>query len=270
MEHEDLSSTNLANFWGNHDFGMESVEASGLSGGLLCLWDRGIFDVVSSVKDKNFLLVNGRLKGSQYEINVINVYAPQNAADKLNLWNKIRDTMEGFEGLWVIVGDFNAVRSPEERRNSNYKNTCAKNFNDFINTAGLVEYNLNGRKYTCVRDNGRKLSKLDRFLVCSKLIFKWPDACLRGLTTKYSDHCPLVLTVNKKNFGAKPFRIFSSWLEELGFQESVEKAVSLLGCSDGPADIRLMKKFTVIRSAIKEWRSEHLKKGKSLPKRKKN
>ncbi|KAJ0588202.1 putative Endonuclease/exonuclease/phosphatase superfamily [Helianthus annuus] len=69
--------------------------------------------------------------------------------------------MDGFEGMWVIAGDFNVVRYKEERMNSSFKNSCARIFNEFIHDAGLMEYDLKGRKFTCVRDNGRKLSKID-------------------------------------------------------------------------------------------------------------
>ncbi|XP_021991093.1 uncharacterized protein LOC110887835 [Helianthus annuus] len=257
---ENMSNLNCAKLWGNQECGVEGVEASGLSGGLLCVWDKGIFEMISSVKDRNFLLVNGRIKGSQEMINIINMYAPQKTSDKLILWNKIRGAMDGFAGLWVIAGDFNAVRWHEECKNSSFKNTCARNFNEFIHAAGLVVYDLKGRRFTCIRDNGRKLSKIDRFLVCPNFFHKWPEACLRGLSFKHSDHCPLVLTIVNKNFGAKPFRVFNSWMRKVGFQETAERVVDLQEVSSGPVDIKLMRKFGAIRNALKFWRADLMKK----------
>ncbi|XP_021980305.1 uncharacterized protein LOC110876438 [Helianthus annuus] len=147
----DLTKLNVVKFWGKQDFGVEGVEATGLSGGLMCIWDKRIFKVTSHVKNRNFLLVSGIIKGSQQKINIINVYAPQKTTDKLSLWNKIREVMIGVEGMWVIAEEFNAVRNQDERKNSSFKNACVRNFNDFIFEGDLMEYDLKGRKYTCIR-----------------------------------------------------------------------------------------------------------------------
>ncbi|XP_022031161.1 uncharacterized protein LOC110932111 [Helianthus annuus] len=256
----DLSKLNVMKFWGNQDYGTEVVEATGLSGGLLCIWDIGIFEISGHVKNRNFLMVNRTIKGSQLKINIINVYAPQRTADKLCLWNKIREVMNGVDGMWVIAGDFNAVRSQDERKNSSFKNVCARNFNEFIFEENLMEYDLKGRKFTCIRDNGRKMSKIDRFLVCQNFFNHWLDACLRGMSFSHSDHCPLLLTVNRKNFGAKPFRVYNSWMGMSGFREVVEMAANLQDDGNYQPDIKLMRKFHKIRDAIKEWRLEVSKK----------
>ncbi|XP_022041063.1 uncharacterized protein LOC110943633 [Helianthus annuus] len=219
-----------------------------------------MFVLSSSVKDRNFLLVSGMLIGSQEKINITNVYVPKKTVDKLALRNKIREVMIGVEGMWVIAGDFNVVRFQEDRKNSCFKNSCARNFNDFIHNMDLLEYELKGRKYTCVRDNGRKLSKIDRFLLCSNFFNKSPDACLRGLSFSLFDHCPLVLTINHTNFGAKPFRVFNSWLGKRGYRETVESAVNSQEDVSGPTDIRLMRKFNAVRAALKNWRLECIKK----------
>ncbi|KAM0044309.1 putative Endonuclease/exonuclease/phosphatase superfamily [Helianthus debilis subsp. tardiflorus] len=167
--------------------------------------------------------------------------------------------MIGVEGMWVIAGDFNAVRCQDEHKNSSFKSACARNFNEFIYDGDLLEYELKGRKFTCVRDNGWKLSKIDRFLVCPNFFNQWPEACLRGLPSSHSDRCPLLLTINKKNYGAKPFRIYNSWMGKSGFKETVEKAAAVQEVG-GSVDLKLMKKLNAVRSALKDWRLESSKK----------
>ncbi|KAF5807675.1 putative RNA-directed DNA polymerase [Helianthus annuus] len=198
-------------------------------------------------------MITGKLKGSNKVVNVVDVYAPQRVIAKQSLWAEIAGIMEHNIGLWVVAGDFNAVRVPSERKNSSFKIACSNNFNAFISQNGLLEYEMKGGQYTCVRENGKKLSKIDRFLVCSEFFNLWPEATLRALPVVYSDHSPLILLSKARNFGAKPFRVFNSWMDKPGYVEAVEKAVEQFGFN-GPPDLRLINKFNVIQRRVKEWR----------------
>ncbi|XP_021985602.1 uncharacterized protein LOC110881743 [Helianthus annuus] len=256
---EDISRVGISNFWGNKDFDMEFVSSIGMSGGLLCIWDPVLFEASSFVKKTNFLIVSGKIKGSELILNVVNVDAPQSVAAKKDVWFELSNCLEDLPGMWVVGGDFNAVRDPNERKNSKFNNSCAANFNSFIFNSRLREYDLKGCRFTCVRGNGRKLRKIDRFLVCSDFFNRWPDATFRALPVSFSDHGPILLISQMKNFGAKPFRVFNSWLEKEGFKELVEKSLDCFNIS-GPPDFVLIQKFAAIRKGIKEWRDEVKKK----------
>ncbi|XP_021971601.1 uncharacterized protein LOC110866763 [Helianthus annuus] len=144
---------------------MEFVNAVGQSGGLVCLWDPGVFKFSGSIKNYNFLIIKGRVKGCGEELNILNIYAPQGVSAKKDLWDVIESEIGRSSGMWILLGDFNSVRSPDERRNSAFKAPCARNFNAFIHNMGLVECNMTGKQFTCNRDYGKKLSKIDRMLV---------------------------------------------------------------------------------------------------------
>ncbi|KAJ0555728.1 putative Endonuclease/exonuclease/phosphatase superfamily [Helianthus annuus] len=167
--------------------------------------------------------------------------------------------MGGLDGKRVVEGDFNAVRNASERKNSSFKSTCAKNFNDFIAQANLLEYDMKGHRFTCIRNNGKKLSKIDRFLVCPEFFSKWPSATLRAIPSVYSDHYPLLLGVSDKNFGAKPFRVFDVWMGKEGFNEVVELAAASCEFFSSPERF-LTYKLARIRKAIKDWRDKFIKK----------
>ncbi|KAJ0878041.1 putative Endonuclease/exonuclease/phosphatase superfamily [Helianthus annuus] len=256
---EDISKGSISNFWGNKEFDMEFVSSVGLSGGLLSMWDPSLFEASSFVKKINFLIVSGKIKGSGLILNVVNVYAPQSVSAKKDVWSELSLFLEDLPGMWVVGGDFNAVRDPSERRNSRFNNACATNFNSFIFNSGLREFDLKGSRFTCVRGNGRKLSKIDRFLVCSEFFDRWPNTTFRALPVRFSDHGPILLITQMKNFGAKPFRVFNSWLKKEGYKEAVEKSLEGLNIS-GPPDSVLIQKFAAIRKGIKVWRDEMKKK----------
>ena len=101
---------------------------------------------------------------------------------------------------------------------------------------------MKGNQFTCIRDYGRKLSKIDRILVCAEFFNKWPLACLRVLPSRFSDHCPLFLSSKSCGFGPKPFRVFNSWLGLEGYERTVKETLeSFVG--EWPPDKKFYKKF---------------------------
>ncbi|XP_021971931.1 uncharacterized protein LOC110867102 [Helianthus annuus] len=192
----------------------------------MCIWDTRVFEAVSFVKNIYFLIVNGKIKGSGLELNVANVYAPESVNAKLGVWNELSAAIEDYTGLWLVGGDFNAVRDSSERRNSRLNLSCTTNFNNFIFNSGLLEYDLKGR---------------------------------RALSASYSDHGPILLITRARNFGAKPFRVFNSWLGKEGYKEAVEKSLEGINFTGQP-DLILAQKFSLIRKGLKAWRDEAKKK----------
>ncbi|KAK1414636.1 hypothetical protein QVD17_30385 [Tagetes erecta] len=110
---------------------------------------------------ENFLLVSGNLKGCNQKIHIVNVYAPQRLPKKKNVWDSLENLKLSTPSIWVLCGDFNAVRLQEERKNTIFHTGCARNFNDFIHNSGLLEYQMKGSKFTYARRSGAKMSKID-------------------------------------------------------------------------------------------------------------
>ncbi|XP_021980625.1 uncharacterized protein LOC110876771 [Helianthus annuus] len=214
----------------------------------------------SVVKNRNYLLIRGKIAGSGLVLNIFNVYAPQSVLAKKLLWDELTQVISDSDGFWVLWGDFNAVRYREEKKNCSLKQSCVDNFNNFIFDAGLIEYSLRGRKFTFSSANGRKQSKLDRFLINPGFFNSWPEASVEAVSTFLSDHGLILLKSVLVNFVARPLRIFDSWFDRLGFQEVVVKALKKdLGCH-GPPDTILMRKLCDLRVDLKVWRDEMLKK----------
>ncbi|XP_076938943.1 uncharacterized protein LOC143607350 [Bidens hawaiensis] len=184
---------------------------------------------------------------------ILNVYAPKRTVDNRGLWERILSIKESNNGLWILLGDFNSVRSMEERRNSVFIHVCARDFNDFIFNANLSEFNMKGGKFTF--SIGNKCSKLDRVLVCPDFLNRWPEACLKVLPKFLSDHRPIVLYTKFANFGPKLFRFFNSWLKRKGIDEVVKKAWHQFQM-DGPPDLKLILKLKCVRDEIRKWWEE--------------
>ncbi|XP_021971359.1 uncharacterized protein LOC110866520 [Helianthus annuus] len=74
-----------------------------------------------------------------------------------------------------------------------------------------------------------------------------------------SDHSPIILSTVSCNFGARPFRIFDSWIGKPGFEEVVTEALNGADVPIGPPDVLLMRKLGNMIVKVKAWRDEMLK-----------
>ncbi|GJQ99098.1 RNA-directed DNA polymerase, eukaryota [Tanacetum coccineum] len=73
---------------------------------------------------------------------IISVYAPQEVSEKKRLWDYFLHLFENWNGEIIIMGDFNEVRSKDERYGSLFNVHIAAVLNSFISLGGLVEVPL--------------------------------------------------------------------------------------------------------------------------------
>ena len=81
-----------------------------------------------------------------------------------------------------ICGDFNAIRSREERRSvSNYGGVMDFTpLNHFIDENALLDLLLCGCNFTWYKGDGKSMSRIDRFLLSEDWCLVWPN-CLQSL-----------------------------------------------------------------------------------------
>nr|GFA09667.1 RNA-directed DNA polymerase, eukaryota [Tanacetum cinerariifolium] len=66
----------------------------------------------------------------------------------------------------------------------------------------LVDLPIGGRCFTWMNKEGTKLSKLGRFLISKDVIDLLPDIRITALDRIWSDHNPILLHVDKIDFGS--------------------------------------------------------------------
>lgn len=195
----------------------------------------------------------GNWKGVTGVTAMVNVYGPHSIAEKRALWEELSTVKKLHPAnTWIFLGDFNAVRFAHERFNSVFCKVTAAYFNKFIADEGLHEFHMRGSKFTFLREEGHKLSKIDRFLVCSNFINLQPLTSVTALAREHSDHAPIILRPSNCDYGPPPFRIFNSWLQ-------LEDLNVLFKCSwdsfrgFGTADRILAAKLKHVKNAIRDW-----------------
>ncbi|GKD58970.1 nucleotide-binding alpha-beta plait domain-containing protein, partial [Tanacetum coccineum] len=149
------------------------------------------------------------------------------------LWSSIESLLNSVNITWIVFGDFNVVRSQEERSGCRFNHGKANIFNDFIYRCRLFDFPLGGRKFTRFDRDGAKASKLDRFLANQEFFELWKDASVSVLPRTISDHCPILL---------KRFDIL------------------VLACYNRcyPPDILLKNKLKALRMDIKKWSADRV------------
>ncbi|XP_023729444.1 uncharacterized protein LOC111877143 [Lactuca sativa] len=123
----------------------------GRSAGLISIWDSTCFQNLEVIKNRCFLIVIGKCKNIEGNVNTVNVYGPQSPSEKKKVWNELLRIINERTDMWVVFGDFNVV--------------SALAFNRFIQSANLKDFNMGGEKFTYMSRVDAKLSKLDSFLV---------------------------------------------------------------------------------------------------------
>ncbi|GKU99314.1 hypothetical protein SLEP1_g12182 [Rubroshorea leprosula] len=199
--------------WGTDDMEWISKPTAGMSGGLLCVWNPKVFKLTEVIEGDNFIGVTGVWGEDKILVHILNIYSPCQVTGKRALWEELQRLILSRNGNWCLAGDFNAVRSIEERAGCKGMNVEMEEFGDFIHNAGLIDLPLVGRKYTWYNSNGKFMSRIDRFLISEGWFSVWGEVKQWGLRRSVSDHGPILLKEEKIDWGPKPFKFFDAWLE---------------------------------------------------------
>ncbi|GJR85364.1 RNA-directed DNA polymerase, eukaryota, reverse transcriptase zinc-binding domain protein [Tanacetum coccineum] len=188
---------------------------------------------------------------------MVNIYGPQDQVSKLALWNRLQDFMLHHNGSYIMFEDMNVVRNEQERVGSIFNNIEADYFNSFINATGLVDLCIGGRCFTWMNKACTNLSKLDRFLISKDVIDLLPDIRITVLDRIWSDHNPILLHVDKINFGPSSFKLYNSWLLRDGFDDLIKSEWDSLDFNNFEFPIKCHEKFCILKAKIRQWNNNN-------------
>lgn len=108
---------------------------------------------------------------------------------------------------WIILGDFNLIRKPEDRNKPGGDLAEMFRFNYAISTLGPNEIKLQGRKYTWSNmQPSPLLDKLDWIFTSNNWVTSYPNTTANALDMVPSDHCPCLVSVSTVIPKSKIFR----------------------------------------------------------------
>ncbi|CAM0912939.1 unnamed protein product [Alopecurus aequalis] len=206
-----------------HKFVWQWLPTAGHSGGILLGTKEETFEVDDMDRGEFFvsMLLTQRRTSLQWE--VIVVYGPADHSRSPAFLAEVRAKVEWCTTPLVIAGDFNLIRSPDDKSSANLDVHRMRMFNDCIADLALREIRRVGARYTWTNNRVDPIrSVLDRVFVSVDWEVAFPLCSLRALTRVGSDHTPLLLSAG----GACPprsnrFHFENFWLEQPRFMEMV-------------------------------------------------
>nr|GEW08656.1 RNA-directed DNA polymerase, eukaryota [Tanacetum cinerariifolium] len=101
--------------WGNSNYQYVSSDSAGSSGGILCVWEATIFMKDYATVSDNFIAIYGTWISNNSKVLIVVIYAPRSLSHKRVLWDYISSLIARLNGEMIVMGDFNEVRSIDER-----------------------------------------------------------------------------------------------------------------------------------------------------------
>lgn len=134
-------------------------------------------------------------------------------------------------------------------------------FRDVVRDLEIKELNLTGRKFTW--SNDRTHTRIDRAFCTAESDITMPNVYLQALSSKVSDHCPLLIASQATIRPFRGFRFESFWPRPSGYHEVVQQACEREINVMNPY-LRLHIKLQRTSEALRNWSKAIIGKSKVL------
>ncbi|XP_071902764.1 uncharacterized protein [Coffea arabica] len=167
------------------------VNSNGKAGGLAMIWKEDI-EVISI--DQGTFFIGMKMKDSDSGCKwwLVGVYVSTDENTRKVQWKMIEQKKREWGEHWVLVGDFNDIRSGEEKWGGRRRHESSfKEFNRFIKENELVDLGFEGKPWTWCNQwegEGKVKERLDRFLASVKWYQRFDRARCSHIENEASDH----------------------------------------------------------------------------------
>lgn len=189
------------------------VDSRGQAGGIWCIWDTSSWKVDIIESSDQFVHTRVTWKGSIKWL-ITAVYASPNYIRRNQLWGDLTRISEAVNEPWVVLGDFNTICGPHERKggSSNFSIRGSINFRNIIHDCDLIDAGFQGNHFTW--KHGNHYQRLDRVMINIQWRLKFQEAAVFHLPFFKSDHRALLVQLRNKrppNRRRRPFHFLASW-----------------------------------------------------------
>ena len=120
----------------------------GASGGFLTAWNGSMFTGELLFQNKFSLSIQFTWNSSSNKWILSNIYGPCRHEEKIEFTDWFSNIQMPNDVDWIVMGDFNFIRSPENRNKPGGDVNEMLLFNESISNLGLIELPLKGRQYS--------------------------------------------------------------------------------------------------------------------------
>ncbi|XP_058742577.1 uncharacterized protein LOC131615090 [Vicia villosa] len=116
----------------------------------------------------------------------------------------------------------------------------------------LVDIPIIGGKFTWFNSNGKSMSRIDRLFLSESFIEDWNIEGKYIGAREISDHAPIWIKNNRKDWGPKPFKFNNGWLKHPDFGSFVKEEWSKIVVI-GRGDFCLVEKLEILKGRLAWW-----------------
>lgn len=246
------------------------VPASGASGGIITIWCSHVFDGTVFLSERFALGVEFSSKQSAMRWKLVNIYGPCQGDQRTSFTNWLFDLDIPSTEDWLLLGDFNYIRSPENRNKPGGDVNDMFTFNDFIREQCFTELPIKGRNFTWSNmQQTPLLEQLDWFFTSLNWTATFPNTLVMPLGRPVSDHTPCYVSIQTSIPKSRLFRFETFWIAHPGFFDVVTQAWNkpIKHGRNLNAAASLCQKLKNLRHALSRWSKgiSRLKKYKQSP-----
>ena len=186
--------------------------------------DLSTFDIGAISEGDYYVKFTLRNKCDGFKWVLYAVYGPGQQEHKESFLIELANSCSRETLPYVIGGDFNIMRCPEDKSTDNFDFKWPNIFNQVIEVLDLKEIEMSGRQFTWASYGDNPIfEKLDRVLVTTKWEEKFPISSVQSRDRGISDHTPIVLNTGAStHMNNQPrFKFEIGWFLRDGFFDMV-------------------------------------------------
>jgi hypothetical protein len=206
-----------------------------------------------TVLDKSYQSINCVIKAIKVNLCWCHsfIYGDNKGVDRKILWDNLVSMKARVNNQpWMICGDFNVIKSLSEKWGSDKLNSYEVEFGQYLE---VLDLKFSGCFYTWTNKSEEPrfiARKLDRVLANEAWLSCFSKTIVELHSGGISDHSPAIISVGKlQNFGPKPFKFFTYWLEHKGFLDWVKEGWDIQ--VDGVPMFQLYAKLKSVKVVLK-------------------
>ncbi|KAJ0963753.1 hypothetical protein J5N97_028875 [Dioscorea zingiberensis] len=242
------------------DWQWAAIPAQVLSGGIVTLWKQrvGMVTPLAITRFSLHLIISVE-NPKEWILSVI--YKAQNIQIQKALWLELH-VLTTLDLPWCLMGDFNAILSPDELRGGlfDYYSAKTKLFSEFVTVNQLFDLGFIGTPFTwCNNQLGlaRRWVRLDRVLANSSWFTNFDSYFNKHLLRTASDHFPMILTA--KYFSHQKHRVFRFDNYWLGYDKCHLNVGKAWNCTSTASPMQAFNHYiSRTRSCLCKWKSKEL------------
>jgi endonuclease/exonuclease/phosphatase family metal-dependent hydrolase len=199
-------------------------EARGHSGGIWILSNRTdlCFTLIDSISQAITFTISKGLASWCCTA----VYGSPVYTIRTSLWTHLKNLRNNIISPWLMIGDFNEIKSIDEVAGGSFNFSRANPFIDMINYCNLLDMDTAGGFFTWRRSTHPQThirKRLDRCMVDVDWRLAFPHALVEILSPHNSDHNPLLVSCSKaRSIKSNMFHFQAAWISHPDYEPLVD------------------------------------------------